>query len=227
MKSEDFQSGRRGLKIFCFGVAALTIVCALSICAVTVVAQSGRRAPKSAPVPAATPQSTPSPTKPSEKEKPARTLIIGVDANDTFRIPSYFYDTVLQSCAQRLHEAASVKVDVLRNMNRGEAVKRAKAEQEMDVVLLQLRADSVRPSGGNVDLSQVYIEYYVFAPTTGKVITSGNVYQQAYRTKGVIMAPPTSGQSPVYAELRLKQAAKDAAERILSALHISRPPELP
>ena len=194
-------------------------------CVLTVPAQSGRRAPKSVPLPTPTPESTSSAKQPSEKEK--RSLVIGIDSNDTFgRIPQYFYDSVLQSCAQRLREAASIKLEVQRNLNRGEAVKRAKSEQETEVVLLQLRSDSMGSSGGNIDLSQMFIEYFVFAPTTAKLITSGNVYQ-AYRTKGVVVTPPTSGQNPAYIELRLKQAAHDAAERILSALHISKPPELP
>ncbi len=184
-------------------------------------AQSGRRAPKSAPIPTPTPEATPS-TKPAEKEK--RSLIIGIDSTDTFsRLPLYFYDGVLESCARRLREGSSVKLDVQRNMNRGDAVKRAKAETETDVVLLQLRTDNIRSSSGNADLSQVYIEYVVFAPATAKLITSGNVYQRNFRTKGVIVPAPSGQTNAVYAEQRLRQAAEEAADRILSSLHIGSP----
>ena len=184
-------------------------------------AQSGRRAPKSAPLPSPAPEATPSP-KPIEKEK--RSLIIGIDESDTFsRLPLYFYDSVLQSCARRLREGSSVKLDVRRNMNRGEAVKRAKAETETAVVLLQLRTDNIGSGSGYPDLSQVFIEYFVFAPTTGKLITSGNVYQQNFRTKGIPVPVPSGQTSPIYAEQRLKQAAEEAADRILSALHIAAP----
>ena len=219
MNSESLQRGRN--RVSCFGVAALTTVCVLSICAMTATAQSGRRAPKSAPISTPTPEATPS-TKPAEKEK--RSLIIGIDSTDTFsRVPLYFYDSVLQGCAHRLRAESSVKLDVQQNMNRGEAVKRAKAETETDVVLLQLRTDNIRSSDSSADLSQVFIEYFVFAPATAKQIASGNVYQQNFRTKGIPVPVPSGQSNAVYAEQRLKQAAEEAADRILSALHIASP----
>ena len=206
---------------------AVATALVLLACLITVVAQSGRRAPKSVPTPAATPESISSEKKPSEKEQPRLPLTVGIDSHDAFAfLPQYFYDSVLESCAERLSEARSIKIDVQRNMNRGEAVKRAKAEREANVVLLQLRTDSMGSSSANGDYSQVYIEYWVFAPTTAKVITSGNVYQQAYRTKGVIVPVPSGQTNTAYTELRLKQAAQEAADRILSALHLARP-ELP
>ena len=63
-------------------------------------------------------------------------------------------------------------------MNRGEAVKRAKEAKVGFVVLLELRSDRMSGGSGNSDLSQLYIEYAVFAAGTAKQLTSGNVFQQ-------------------------------------------------
>jgi hypothetical protein len=219
MRNESLQSGRSRT------LALVIVLALLLICALIVVAQSGRRAPKSAPIPAPTPESSPTPTAKKSPERPALPLIVGIDARDSFaNIPLYFYDTVLQSCAERLRHEPSVAVEVgSRDVNRGDAVKRAKAEKEGYVVLLQLRVDSIGSSSGNADLSRVYIEYFVFAPMTAKQVISGSAYQQAYRTGGVILGPTSSG-GVAYTEYRLKQAARDAAERILHGLHISPPP---
>jgi len=49
------------------------------LCALAVVAQSGRRVQKSVPAPIPTPEATPTPTIASEKPKPAFTFIVGLD----------------------------------------------------------------------------------------------------------------------------------------------------
>jgi hypothetical protein len=217
MRNESFQSGHPR------SLALLFVPGLLVICALAVMAQSGRRAPKSSPLPAPTPESSPTPTATKSPEKPPLPLIVGIDTHDSFSgIPLYFNGSVLESCVDRLREGHSVSVEVAsRDLGRGEAVKRAKAEKEGYVVLLQLRLDGMGASG-NATLSDVYVEYFVFAPTTAKQIASGRTYQQAYRNRGVVIGPGSSGNA-VYAEYRLKQAAREAAERILHEVHISPP----
>jgi hypothetical protein len=146
-----------------------------------------------------------------------------MDRNSIFsEIPIYFYDSVLRACGERLDDSASVKVTIAnREMNRGEAIKRAKAETETHIVWLQLKLDNARTQGGD-DLREVYLDYWVFAPTTGKVITSGHTYQQGYGAGGVIVMPRQGGRTSLpYTEQLLKQAARAAAERILSAMNMS------
>ena len=134
----------------------------------------------------------------------------------------YLYDTVLRACAERLDDSPSVKATVAnREMNRSEAVKRAKAETESHIVWLQLRLDRGTGSSNEDDLREVYIDYAVFAPSTAKTVTSGRTYQQMYRAGGVIVMPRPGGRTSLpYVEQLLKQAARDAAERILSALNL-------
>jgi len=206
----------RLLRIQAASLAAIAVFALVAFCAGTLTAQSGRRVPKSKSAPPPEPQSVPAETKPAEKPRPALSFIIGIYRDSGFgNIPLYFSDSVLRACADRLDDYPSVEVDVAhRDVNRGEAVKRAKAEKEAYVVWMQLRADSMNANRGS-NLSEVFIEYVVFTPTTAKVATSGRTYQQAFRSGGVIGLPRTSDATSEYS---LKQAAREAAERILAAM---------
>jgi hypothetical protein len=157
-------------------------------------------------------------------------IIVSADSGNVFGdIPPYFYDTVLMSCAGRLDDARGVRVDVVsKRTNRSDAINNAKSQKEAYVVWLQLRTDGVDSSIPNGDLSTIRIEYIVYEPTTGKVKTQGTCYQGSYRTGGVILAPRTSGSNnPTIAESRLKDSAREAAERILKALSIASPSDIP
>jgi hypothetical protein len=219
-----------GLPLTRLFAASFAVIFALS-CASTTVAQSGRHPRKSTPAPAATPQPTPTASKPAEKEKAVLTFIIGVDRYRGFStIPLSYYDTVTRGCAERLDDATAVKVDIVHGeLSRSDAVTRAKAEKEAYVVWLQIKVENVRADPTIVDnVSQLYIEYAVFAPTTARNVAFGHTYQQGYRKGGVVVGPPSSGQGSVgYSEYLLKQAAREAAERILGALKIQTVPPLP
>lgn len=196
--------------------AALTLVI---VSGVTVTSQSGRRVTRSTTVATPSPEATPVEKTPPEETKPALSFIVGSERySNPFQIPSYFFDSVVQACADRLDDSPSVKVDIARrDMNRGEAVKRAKAEKETYVVWLQLRLESMRSSES--DLRQIYIGYSVFTPATAKLATSGHAYQQGYRTGPVVVAPGIPGRTNVaYTEQLLKQAAREVAERILAEM---------
>jgi len=206
----------RLLRIQAGSLAAIAVFALVAFCAGTLTAQSGRRVPKSKSAPPPEPQSVPAVTKPAEKPRPALSFIVGINRDlDFLNIPSYFSDSVLRACADRLDDYPSVQVDVAhRDVNRGEAVKRAKAEKEAYVVWLHLLTDSMNANRGS-SLSEIYIEYVVFTPTTGKVATSGRTYQRSFRSGGVIGLPRTSDATSEYA---LKEAAREAAERIVAAM---------
>ena len=187
----------------------------MAVFAVSVSAQSGRKAPKSKSAPPPEPESVPAPMKPveKEKEKARLTFIVGIDRDLSFvSIPTYFSEGALRACADRLDQGPSVDVSVApRDVNRGEAVKRAKAEKEAFVVWLNLRSDSMNASGAGYQ--DLYLEYVVFTPQTGKVATSGRTYQRSVGR--VIGVPQTSSAAVEYA---LKEAGRAAAERILDAM---------
>lgn len=190
----------------------------LAVCALAVVAQSGRRVRKStAPVPAPTPEATPTPLARAEKLKPALTFIVAIDKTGDFtRISLNAFSGVLRSCADRLDDSLSVKTQISTNdMGRADAVRRAKEEKEAYVVWLQLRPNTFSGQTGiNDDPYNVYVQYSVFTPITAKQETSGNVYPEAYRNQRVrLPTPSTNG------DYYLNQAARGAAERILDHFH--------
>ena len=202
-----------------------TINALLVVCASLAVAQSGRRGTKPPPIVNPTPEATPTPARQADKEKPELTLIVGIDKNNSFSgTASFYYDTVLRACVERLDDVRTVKVEVAqRDMGRGDAVRRAKSEQEAFVVWLELNSDttgvSSRTSNNN---EEFYIQYWIFTPATAAVKASGRAYERAYARKGgVVVGPPTGGRTtPMYTEYLLKEAARDAAEQILSKFHI-------
>ena len=197
----------------------------LALCIVNVAAQSGRRARK--PTPAATPDPEPTPVEKSKpKEKSNLTLVVGIQKDSFSNTALFYYGVVLRGCADRLRDAGAT-VDVSqKDINRAEAIKQAKASKDAFVVLLKIGPSNAaieRGTYGDPNLSELYVEYVVFAPTTGKVATSGNSYQRGL-SKGPVVVGPTSGRTnSIYTEQLLRQAAEDAAERILRAVHISVP----
>jgi hypothetical protein len=208
----------------------LTVGVLLTLCAVAAQAQSGRRSTK----PPATPgvplvvEAKPPEKKPATSDLPKIKLIVGTSRNDVFAgVPLYIYDSVLKSCTGRLDDSHGVSVQAeMKGMARGEAVTRAKAATDGYVIWLQLRGDDMsRGYAGNLD--QIYLEYTVFEATTAKVKTQGSCYQSLNRKGGVVLSPRTSGSNTVIVEARLKDAAEDAAQRILKALHIASPSDIP
>jgi hypothetical protein len=169
-----------------------------------------------------TPEPEPSPETPkrADKDSAAIKVIVGIDRGSGFDyIPIQFYSTALYSCTDRLDESSLVRVEgSQRDFGRGEAVNRAKKEKEVYVVWLNLRGENSGADRNINNSSELILDYMVYAPTTAKVVTSGRTYQRAARVGGVVVSPPTSGRDSIYSEYMIKQAARDAAERILSAL---------
>lgn len=207
------------------------LICALvTLVGLTAMAQSGRRSVTGSP--SVKPPAPPEEPKQSEK-KPANKdqldLIVGTNRGDVFAgIPNYFYDSVLTSCSRRLNDARSLKVNVVsKSMERVDAINSAKAAKQGFVVWLQLRSDGMNGYTPG-DLSTVRIDYWVFEAITARVKTQGTCYQGMYRSGGVILQPGTSGaNNPAIAESRLIDSARDAADRILKALHISPASDIP
>jgi hypothetical protein len=202
------------------------LLTAFVLCVPNVMAQSGRHVRR--PAPAATPAPEPTPIEKSKpKEKSNLALVVGIQGDSFSNAARYYDGVVLRGCADRLRES-SATVDVSqKDINRSEAIKLAKASKDAFVVFLKIGPSSIeldQGTYGNPNLSELYIEYVVFAPTTAKVAASGRSYQRALQKGPVVVGPTTSGRNnSIYTEQLLRQAAEDAAERILHSLHISLP----
>lgn len=198
-------------------LALLVLVAAIAFVAVAQ-AQSGRRrttpAP-AAPIPTPTPDPTPTPKKEKESELG---FIVGIDRSDGFsNLPLTFYSAVMNSCADRLRNGSSAKVDTASQLTRAEAIKKAKSEKTTYVVYLRFTTISMR----DYSAQEAELEFIVYAPTTGKIATSGRSYQNANSKGPVVVQPPRGGGNIIYQERMLRRAAEDAADRILKALHLA------
>lgn len=202
---------------------SISVLIVLSCC-LAGQAQSGRRSPK----PLSPPTSTTAPTTPTKEaeptpaptEKPAlkqQNLIVGIDGRTmAYYIPPYMSDAVMRGFTGKFDGNASIKLTIDTNMGRKQAVERAKKETETFVVLLQLAADNM--SGGEVNPEALVVTYYVFLPVTGKVKDQGRVYIRPAKT---ILGQrlPTSRTL----DAQLIEAGREAATRVMSALHTDTP----
>lgn len=194
----------------------------VATCAITAQAQSGRRQPKApsaAPIPTPTPDPTPEPkAKPKEADFG---FIIGADSFNADSFPIAYYELVADACGGRLRSDSSASVEVARTgMNRGEAIKKAKAETKNYVVYLRLKLDSMSARS----LDDLEVEYVVFSPQTAKIATSGTAYLGGQR-KGPIVVGPTSRTpgGPMYREQMLRRAGEEIGDRILKAMNLDIP----
>lgn len=208
-----------------FGVSLLLFA---TLCCLTANAQSGRRQakpPAAAPVPTPTPEPTPKPTPKRDENEFSFLVASGDQAGGFSNIPLSFSEAATVGCADQLSKKTSLAVDVARReLNRGEAIGRAKASKTTYVVLVTVIEDRMSASSsGYVELE---VDYVVFAPETAKVVASGRTYENSAR-KGPISVPRPGGGStlPSYRESMLRRAGEDAADRIVKSLHLSDPPK--
>jgi len=201
-------------------ICRLTLLIAVLFgCAIITQAQSGRRS--------TTTPATPSVSGPRTVEKaPAKApkihLLVGIENRTPFvNVPYYLSDTVMENCVARLAQSTEVTPNAAgRGMDRVDAVKRAKAETEAYVVWLQIESDTVdsgKQQRNGPD--ELYVRYTIFEPVTGKVRQLGLAHQQIYKTgRGGVSTTDKNG--PLYSEYALKQAAREAAEKVLDAFEI-------
>jgi hypothetical protein len=196
------------------------------MCSLVAYGQSGRRQakpPAAAPVPTPTPEPTPEPK--AQKDENQISFIIAIGDRGTFvRYPLTYPEAAARGCAEHLRKRSSANVDLSqREMTRGEAIAKAKSEQNTYVVLITLIEDSMSASSSS-GYVEIQVDYVVFAPGTAKVLTSGRTYENSTR-RGPVVVPRTPGStSPTYREQSLRRAGEDAAERILKALHLNSTP---
>jgi len=188
-------------------------------------AQSGRRSTGGSTT--STTTTTPSVAGPKTTEKkpaaaPKVQLLVGIDREEVFNnVPYYIYDTVLDNVIRRLGDAEIVFANSGGKMTRADASKAAKQEKVRWVVNLEIRsiyADSGRQVKNNQD--ELVVDYTVIEPETGKIKRSGKTQQHIYQNgRGGISLPSKNGG--VYSEYSIRQAAIEAADKILAGFDIT------
>ena len=198
----------------------LLALLSIFVCALTLHAQSGRR---SASDPTTSPSvSGPKPVEKTTPKAPKIPLLVAVEErNPLVNVPYYLSDTVLDNCVRRLNDAPEINASTaVRGMTREQASTKAKSEKEAFVIFLQIESDiapSARQAKNGPD--ELYVRYTIFEPGSAKIRQWGRTHQQIYKT-GQGGVSTSSKSSPVYSEYALKQAAKEAAERVLEAFEI-------
>lgn len=161
----------------------LLILAALSAVSFSVQAQSGRRPPRPA-------QGTATP------EAVNLTAIesggTGINAGHALRSkaalllardPSNKHlsteDTIYASVIKRLNEFTNVSGTAIGDLKREQVIKRAKAETESFVVLLQFDIDNIQNGKLVMNSPDLEVKYFVFAPHTGQQQLKGKLYYQA------------------------------------------------
>jgi hypothetical protein len=144
-------------------------------------AQSGRRASKSTNHPVEVPTtvgitSADPTTASSTAQLPQKTHLLV--ARQTTHKHLQTEDVVFASFIKRLNEYANVESVSIGDMKQSQAAARAKTETADPVVILTFDIDSY--AGGTIILNSqdLEIEYFLFAPHSGKKQTQGKVYFQ-------------------------------------------------
>ncbi len=214
---------RRVALVFCVGVVLLISSFAE--------AQSGRRPPKRTESEGVQKSTEPEPsTKQEAKPEKEQTPVMIVKSNSMYGV-YYVADYVVEGCAARLKQSAALQVEKHPNeINRKEASDAAKASTNRYVVFLEMSSDRMgynrnRDRMGQEYVEDMVVEYTVFTPGTGKIKTSGRVYQMRPRggVGGVGVPLPVPG-GPATVEYTLKQAGRDVADRIIDSLTVIVPP---
>ena len=190
------------------------IALALFIFAVSVQAQSGRRQTKpipAAPVPTPTPEPTPTPKK--DDKPPELIFLVAKNMHTLGNVPLAYHSAAQRGCADRLRARSNADVDAPdRDLNRSEASNKAKSSTNTYVVLLTLAIDSMARSYDDLQL-----DYVMFAPQTGKVVTTGRSYVNGNRTGPIVVGRAPGG---LYMEQSLRKAGEEVADRVLKKLNM-------
>lgn len=203
------------------------LLCALFLfnAATIAEAQSGRRPPKRPTAPDPLP---PAPSEPplvqstTQDKKGATPILLAKEMRDLVFSSDIFLNAVMDGFMGRMAKASSVKARASSSrMNRKEASDAAKSSSDTYVVWFQLGSDSSgRSSDDYRNAQNLYIEYTIYLPGTGKSKTSGHIYQRSSR--GVLGSPlpgpTTTGAGS--AEYTLRYAGVELAERVLDSLNL-------
>jgi hypothetical protein len=234
------------------GALGALLLVALASCALWAAAgaaaQSGRRRtpqqqPTAQPSPDASPQgeseseSRPRPAGAKDSTALASFIVMELDEL-TFGADYGMRADVVESFAARLRRTPSVSVSGGGRGSRGDARQRAKGETTAFVVLVALEDEyggggpNPGPRGSQQERNRALaVRTSVFEPKTGALKYTDTIHQRPVRSTvgvgGIGLPIPTRTIGRYPAQLELRQAAHDAADRLLSRFSIIAPPGQP
>jgi hypothetical protein len=207
--------------------AALAFV--LTLCAASAPAQSGRKAQKPIGLPTETPKADDS-GKPAETKKAEALMSFLVMKYDDLNlyIERTAQDYVTAAFFDRLRQANSIEVKDAGKGRQQDARDLAKKEEKSYVVLFTLDVNAMGGSPTDTDSRSVALRTFVYEPKTGHVKYANTTYQRPYqdtaRVGGVNIPVPTRRIERYPSQHQLEQAARDAADRLLTHFQVNVPP---
>jgi hypothetical protein len=208
---------------------AAALVTAAALCAAGAFAQSGRKAQKPLGLPTEAAKPADPAAKPAETKRAAALLNLVVVKDDTLSmgVDSYARDGVTAAFVERLRQAGGVEVKDGGKGRRQEARERAKKEEAAYVVFFQLEESGA--GAIDMDARALTLRTYVYTPKTADLKYSDTMFQRPYqdtaRIGGVRVPVPSRRVERYPSQRQLEQAARDAADRLLSRFQITPPPE--
>ncbi|HEX8293044.1 MAG TPA: hypothetical protein VF570_14895 [Pyrinomonadaceae bacterium] len=207
--------------------AALALL--VCFCAAGASAQSGRKAQKPLGLPTEKEKPADPAAKPAEAKKVEALVNFVVVKDDTLTMgfDTIARDSVAAAFFDRLRRGGGVEVKDGGRGRRPEARARAKKEDAAYVVFFEMEESGM--SGTSTDARSLALRTYVYTPKTGDLKYSDTIYQRPYqdsaRIGGVRVPVPSRRIERYPSQLQLEQAARDAADRLLSRFQITPPPE--
>jgi hypothetical protein len=212
--------------VFC--AAALIVTAAF--CAAGALAQSGRKGQKPLGLPTETAKPSDPAAKPAETKKldALYTFVIMKDDTISVGFDSMARDGVAAAFFERLKQVGrDIDIKDGGKGRRQEARERAKKEEVAFVVFFQMEETGY--TGSSTDSRGLALRTYVYTPKTGDLKYSDTMFQRPYydsATIGGVRVPvPTRRTERYPSQHQLEQAARDAADRLLSRFNITPPPE--
>ncbi len=210
-----------------FGAAALILATAFG--AASALAQSGRKAQKPLGLPTEKAKPADPADKPAEAKKQEALVTFHVMKDDTLSVgyDSMARDGVAAAFVERLRQVGrDVEVKDSGKGRRQEAREQAKKEETAYVVFFQMDETGY---SGSTDTRGLVLRTYVYTPKTADLKYSDTMFQRPYRDTatigGVRVPTPTRRMERYPSQFQLEQAARDAADRLLSRFQITPPPE--
>ena len=213
--------------------AALTAAAFLLItsCGAAALAQSGRKAQKPLGLPTEKAKPDDPADKPAEPKKvePLVTFVVFKDDSISLGYDSLARDGVAAAFLRRLEQAGpAIAIKDGGKGRRQEARERAKKEETAHVVFFQMEETGMSDPA-MMDARGVVLRTYVYTPKAGDLKYHDTIYQRPYydsaRVGGVRVPVPTRRVERYPSQRQLEQAARDAADRLLSRFQVTPPPE--
>lgn len=216
-------------RVFCYWSVAVQLALIVLMTGYFVAAQSGRRNAPPVNLPPVVPEKPePTPTPQSAPPKPVKAeyfFRVMSDISPSLHSEFAFPEQMPRWVVERLRSSPFFDVDFGEtNATRKKAIDAAKESEKTYIVFLELEENQFAGSSAQ---GEVWINYYVFSPVTGKSFLNGRVtlYDQG-RSVGVL---GQSRQQACYPTVRgrdylLLTASLETAERIMGKFNVAIPP---